>query len=109
MFILFALAFVIGAALHAGTAERPQRIVVPRDQSDLDESWYTELNLTPDQITDGDVVYGRIEEDAVLMGLKGRAIDLEMLRDAANFGTLAGGLALIITIVYSYIRGRDNV
>lgn len=109
LFILFALAFVIGAALHAGTADRPQRIVVPRDQSDLDESWYTELNLTPDQITDGDVVYGRIEEDAVLMGLRGRAIDLEMLRDAVNFGTLAGGLTLIITIVYSYFRGRDNV
>ena len=105
--ILF-LAFAVGAIAYKSCAVPPERIVVPRSESDLDESWYTELELSQGQIKEGDIVYGKIEEDTVLLGLKGKAIDWEILRNTVTSGILTGGMALIIITIHGYLKGKEN-
>lgn len=105
--ILF-LAFAAGAITYRSCAKPPERIVVPRSESDLDESWYTELELNAAQIKESDVVYGKIEEDTVLLGLKDKAIVWEMFRNTVTSGVLTGGMALIAITGYSYLKGKEN-
>ncbi len=78
----------------------PDKIMVPRAQSDLDETWYTELNVTDEQISEEDLVYGQVGEDGLWLALSGRAVQLEIVRDIITCSLLIGLLTMGVCILY---------
>lgn len=98
--------FITGVAVSMIFVQEPERIVVPRNQSDLDETWYVELNLWEDQIEEADVVFGSAGQEELWLGLTGRATELEKLRKLITGGVWTAGMVLVIVTGICYCR--DN-
>ena len=101
--VIFMTGFLIGAVAYTAFTEKPQRIIVPRSESDLDESFYAELDIAEEQIREGDVIYGFPKEGTPWMELKGAAVELEYIRGLITSAILSGSLLLIISgFIYCY-------
>lgn len=99
--------FIAGAAVSLLAAQRPARIVVPRSLSDLDETWYVELNLEEDQIEDTDVVLGSAGQGELWLGLTGKAIELERWRDLVSAGVWTAGILFVVVTGVCYHKDKN--
>lgn len=99
--------FIAGAAVSLLAAQRPARIVVPRSLSDLDETWYVELNLEEDQIEDTDVVLGSAGQGELWLGLTGTAIELERWRDLVSAGVWTAGILFVVVTGVCYHKDKN--
>lgn len=93
--VIFAAGLLIGASGYIALAQKPQRIIVPRSESDLDETFYAELDITEEQIRQEDIVYGTPKEGTPWMELKGAAVELEWVRGLTTSAILSGSILVI--------------
>lgn len=98
---------IAGLAVSLLVVHKPDRIVVPRSLSDLDETWSVELNLEDDQIKDTDTVYGSAEPGELWLGLTGKATELEYIRGLAAWSVWTAGVFLVITAGVYCCRIKD--
>lgn len=97
--VIFAAGLLIGAVGYSVLEEKPQRIIVPRSESDLDETFYAELDITEEQIREEDVVYGTPKDGTPWMELKGAAVELESIRGMTTSAILTGSILFIAAAV----------
>lgn len=98
---------LIGVFGYRLLATQPERIIVPRSESDLDSTFYEELNIDESEIEEDDVVYGTPKEGTPWMQLTGAAVKLERLRGEVTSGILTGTI-LTVFIAGMYINIAKN-
>ncbi len=96
---IFVAGLLIGAVGYSAFKEKPQRIIVPRSESDLDETFYAELDITEEQIREEDVVYGTPKDGTPWMELKGAAVELESIRGMTTSSILTGSILVVVAAV----------
>ena len=98
---------LIGVFGYRLLATQPERIIVPRSESDLDSTFYEELNIDESEIEEDDLVYGTPKEGTPWMQLTGAAVKLELLRGEVTSGILIG-IFLTVLIAGMYINRAKN-
>ena len=98
---------LIGVFGYRLLAMQPERIIVPRSESDLDSTFYEELNIDESEIEEDDLVYGTPKEGTPWMQLTGVAVKLERLRGEVTSGILMGAI-LTVLMAGMYINRAKN-
>ena len=106
MIISFFIVCIAVMLFTQGTFKNVERIIVPRSESDLDETFYAERDLDESDLTAEDIVYGTPKEGTCWMYLEGRAIQLENIRYMLASGMTVGIFAVMIEGIYFGCKKR---
>ena len=106
MIISFFIACIAVMLFTQGTLKNVERIIVPRSESDLDETFYAERDLNESDLTAEDIIYGISKEGTCWMYLEGKAIQLENIRYMLASGVAAGIFVVIIEGIYFGCKKR---
>ena len=106
MIISFFIVCIAVMLFAQGTFKNVERIIVPRSESDLDETFYAERDLNESDLTAEDTIYGIPKEGTCWMYLEGKAIQLENIRYMLASGVAAGIFVVIIEGIYFGCKKR---
>lgn len=106
MIISFIITCGIGMLITGAVIKSPERIIVPRSESDLDQNDYAERNIENSDIAPEDIVYGVPRDGTPWMKLEGNALKLEKIRSMVAYSCIFGAGVVMIEGIYFRCKKR---